>query len=264
MILTSPRDWQSEAGLKNSCRRSQLEGFGRAACIILWLLVWVPHCGCGFRLQGEEEKFRQLREDMVRTQIAQSKSGAPAVRDSRVLQVMRQVPRHRFVPPAMVPYAYEDSPLPIGYGQTISEPYIVAKMTELTEAKPSDRALEVGTGSGYQAAVLASLVAEVYTIEIVEPLGIAARERLRALGYKNVEVRIGDGYQGWPEKAPFGIILVTAAAEKIPPLLIEQLKPGGRMMSGLPQQALDILTPGRPETFRATSRAFPGPTVMTT
>jgi protein-L-isoaspartate(D-aspartate) O-methyltransferase len=130
----------------------------------------------------------------------------------------------------MMPFAYEDSALPIGEGQTISQPYVVAKMTELAEPKPSDRALEVGTGSGYQAAVLASLVAEVFTIEILEPLGVAACERLRALGYKNVEVRIGDGYQGWPEKAPFDVILVTAGAEKMPPALVEQLKPGGRMV----------------------------------
>jgi len=128
------------------------------------------------------------------------------------------------------PDAYEDRPLPIGYGQTISQPYIVAKMTELAEPKKTDRALEIGTGSGYQAAVLSRLVAEVYTIEIVEPLGREAHERLRAFGYRNVEVRIGDGYQGWPEKAPFDIILVTAAPEQIPPKLVEQLKPGGRLV----------------------------------
>ena len=168
---------------------------------------------------------------MVRTQIASQRwSGSEAVRDARVLQAMQQTPRHRFVPPALVPHAYEDRPLPIGYGQTISQPYIVAKMTELLEPKKEHRALEVGTGSGYQAAVLSLLVDKVYTIEIIEPLGIAARERLAALGYKNVGVRVGDGYYGWPEQAPFDCIVVTAAANQIPPPLVEQLKPGGRMV----------------------------------
>ncbi len=203
----------------------------RSLCLALSLLVLIPDVSCGSVAQGQDEKFRRLREEMVRTQIAQLQDSAvDPVRDPRVLEAMRQTPRHRFVPPEMIPYAYEDSPLPIGYGQTISQPYVVAKMTELAEPKPTDRALEVGTGSGYQAAVLASLVAEVYTIEIVEPLAVAARERLRALSYKNVAVRIGDGYQGWPEKAPFDVILVTAGAERIPPPLIEQLKPGGRMV----------------------------------
>ena len=168
---------------------------------------------------------------MVRTQIASQRwSGSEAVRDARVLQAMQQTPRHRFVPPALVPHAYEDRPLPIGYGQTISQPYIVAKMTELLEPKKEHRTLEVGTGSGYQAAVLSLLVDKVYTIEIIEPLGIAARERLAALGYKNVGVRVGDGYYGWPEQAPFDCIVVTAAANQIPPPLVEQLKPGGRMV----------------------------------
>jgi protein-L-isoaspartate(D-aspartate) O-methyltransferase len=181
--------------------------------------------------QGDEETFRKLREAMVSTQIAASRwTGSDAVTDPRVLQMMRLTPRHRLVPPSQVPYAYEDRPLPIGYGQTISQPYIVAKMTELLETKKGHRALEIGTGSGYQAAVLAQLVAEVYTIEIIEPLGQAARERLRALGYRKMDVRIGDGYYGWPEKAPFDAIIVTAAANHIPPPLLEQLKPGGRMV----------------------------------
>ena len=181
--------------------------------------------------QNQDDRFRRLREEMVRTQLAGARwSGADAVRDARVLNAMRKVPRHLFVPLEYVAAAYDDHPLPIGHGQTISQPYIVAKMTELAQPKKADRALEVGTGSGYQAAVLAELVAEVYTIEIIEPLGLEAKERLRALGYRNVTVRIGDGYAGWPEKAPFDIILVTAAAPEIPPPLIEQLKPGGRMV----------------------------------
>src|SRR5713226_10079502 len=144
--------------------------------------------------RGNEDRFRKQREEMVRTQIAARRWGeAEAVRDPPLLEAFRQVPRHLFVPPALVGQAYEDRPLPIGYGQTISQPYIVARMTELVEPKKGGRALEIGTGSGYQAAVLAPLVAEVYTIEIIGPLGLAAKERLRALGYRNVEVRVGDG-----------------------------------------------------------------------
>jgi len=143
---------------------------------------------------------------------------------------MAKVPRHLFVPEAVRAEAYEDHPLPIGYGQTISQPYIVAYMTELLEPRPADKALEVGTGSGYQAAVLGELVKEVYTIEIVEPLGLRARETLRNLGYTNVHVRIGDGYKGWPEAAPFDCIIVTCAPDHVPPPLIEQLREGGRMV----------------------------------
>lgn len=181
--------------------------------------------------QGDDENSRKRREEMVRTQIATLHwTGAEAVRDSRVLDSMRKTPRHRFVPAELVPYAYDDRPVPIGYGQTISQPYVVARMTELLEPKEEDHVLEIGTGSGYQAAVLSPLVAQVYTIEIIEPLGTAARQRLAALGYRNVEVRVADGYFGWAEKAPFDGIVVTAAANHIPPPLIEQLKPGGRMV----------------------------------
>jgi protein-L-isoaspartate(D-aspartate) O-methyltransferase len=180
--------------------------------------------------QSEEAHFHKLREDMVRTQLAGWRWGFDAVDDALVLEAFRQVPRHRFVADALVPHAYEDRPLPIGYGQTISQPYIVAKMTELVEPRKGHRALEIGTGSGYQAAILSRLVADVYTIEIIEPLGVTARERLAALGYRNVEVRVGDGYHGWSEKAPFDCIVVTAAANHVPPPLIEQLKPGGRLV----------------------------------
>ncbi len=180
--------------------------------------------------QSDEEVFRKQREAMVRTQIAGWRFGADAVHDSVVLEAVRQVPRHRFVPAALLADAYDDRPLPIGYGQTISQPYMVAKMTELLEPRRDHRVLEIGTGSGYQAAILSPLVAHVYTMEIIEPLGVTARERLAALGYRNVEVRVGDGYYGWPEKAPFDSIVVTAAATHVPPSLIEQLKPGGRMV----------------------------------
>ena len=185
----------------------------------------------GFVFAQGDENLRKRREDMVQTQITAPRgSGADRVRDSSVLDSMRKTPRDRFVPDELVPHAYDDRPLPIGYGQTISQPYIVAKMTELLEPKREHQILEIGSGSGYQAAVLSPLVAQVYTIEIIEPLGTAARKRLAALGYKNVEVRVGDGYFGWPERAPFDGIIVTAAANHIPPALIEQLKPGGRMV----------------------------------
>ena len=196
-----------------------------------------------FAQQPSDDQFRVLREAMVREQIAAPRySGAPPVRDSRVLDVLRRTPRHLFVPPAQAASAYEDRPLPIGYGQTISQPYMVAFMTELLDTKKEHRVLEIGTGSGYQAAVLSPLVAAVFTIEIVEPLGREARERLRSLGYKNVEVRIGDGYLGWPEKAPFDRIIVTAGADHIPLPLVEQLAPGGRMVIPVgPQWQVQIL-----------------------
>ncbi len=164
-------------------------------------------------------------ERMVREQIA-----ARDVRDARVLQAMRAIPRHEFVPPALTDQAYEDYPLPIGLGQTISQPYIVALMTELLEPRKEDRVLEIGTGSGYQAAVLSRLVKQVYTIELIDELAASARQRLRRLGYTNVEVRAGDGYAGWPEQAPFDKIIVTAAPEASPQALVNQLKPGGVMV----------------------------------
>jgi protein-L-isoaspartate(D-aspartate) O-methyltransferase len=181
--------------------------------------------------QGDEENFRKLREEMVRTQITSGRwTASEAVHNPLVLDSMRTTPRHRFVAPGLVAYAYDDRPLPIGYGQTISQPYMVAKMTELLEPKAEQQILEIGTGSGYQAAVLSPLVARVYTVEIIEPLGTSARQRLADLGYRNIEVRIGDGYFGWPGRAPFDGIIVTAATDHIPPPLIGQLKPGGRMV----------------------------------
>ena len=152
------------------------------------------------------------------------------IRDAQVLRQMSIVPRHLFVPPEERSQAYYDGPLPIGHGQTISQPYIVALMTEKLEPKPTDKVLEVGAGSGYQAAVLSGLVAELHTIEIVEPLADAARTRLAELGYKNVTVHTGDGFHGLAAHAPFDAIIVTAAAGQIPPPLVRQLKPGGRMV----------------------------------
>lgn len=171
-----------------------------------------------------QDPLAAARARMVSHQIV-----AREVRDTATLRAMRSVPRHEFVPRAYLEAAYDDRPLPIGFGQTISQPYIVAYMTELLRPKPGDRVLEVGTGSGYQAAVLAEVVAEVYTIEIFRELAQTAAARLARLGYRDVYVRHGDGYFGWPEKAPFDAVIVTAAAGHIPPPLLEQLKPGGRM-----------------------------------
>lgn len=173
---------------------------------------------------------QELRDRMVQEQIAEGSSwGRTAVRDERVLAAMRRVPRHEFVPDVSIRAAYSDGPLPIGHGQTISQPYIVAYMTEMLKPEKDHVVLEIGTGSGYQAAILAAIVKQVYTIEIVSALAQESAERLKRLEYKNVEVKTGDGYHGWAEHGPFDAIVVTAAASHIPPPLIEQLKPGGRM-----------------------------------
>jgi len=169
--------------------------------------------------------YTAARESMVTRQIE-----ARGITDKRVLEVMRRVPRHAFVPDGLRGEAYDDEPLPIGQGQTISQPYIVALMTELARPHPNDRALEVGTGSGYQAAVLASLISHVYTVELEQTLSRSAAKVLQDLDYDNVTVRTGDGYLGWPEVAPFDIILVTAAPDHVPQPLIDQLRPGGRMV----------------------------------
>ncbi len=176
------------------------------------------------------EERAEERETMVRRQIAEPIDGRARVTDEKVLDAMRAVPRHVFMPRGNRRYAYRDRPLPIGHGQTISQPYIVALMTELLEPEPDDVVLEIGTGSGYQAAVLSALVRRVYSIEIIEALQQQAKARLQGLGYDNVVTRLGDGYFGWSEQAPFDAIIVTAAASHVPPPLIEQLKPGGRMV----------------------------------
>ena len=175
--------------------------------------------------QDERDDVRERRLDMVERQIRER-----GVVDERVLEVMRTVPRERFVPPDAARHAYEDTPLAIGFGQTISQPYIVAYMTEALDVQPRHRVLEIGTGSGYQAAVLGQLAREVYTIEIVSGLARTASSVLAELGYSNVHVREGDGYAGWPEQAPFDRIIVTAAPDEIPQPLIDQLAPGGRLV----------------------------------
>lgn len=171
------------------------------------------------------DPFTQARERMVVTQL-QSRD----ITDPEVLRAMRTVPRHKFVPEQYLDQAYADHPLPIGEGQTISQPYIVALMTQAVGVKSGDRVLEIGTGSGYQAAVLAELTDEVYTIEIIETLGLRAAKRLRELGYSEVHTKIGDGYYGWEEYAPYDAIIVTCAPDHIPRPLVAQLKVGGRMV----------------------------------
>ncbi|MCS3699167.1 protein-L-isoaspartate(D-aspartate) O-methyltransferase [Salinibacter ruber] len=186
--------------------------------VLLALLVVAPPPDTSWPRQD-------LRERMVQQQIAARGLTDPAVRGA-----LRSVPRHRFVPEVSLELAYADRPLPIGHDQTISQPYIVARMTALVRPDSADRVLEVGTGSGYQAAVLASIVDSVYTIEIIPDLAASATERLRRLGYHNVVVRNGDGFDGWPARAPFDAIVVTAAPDAIPPPLLDQLADGGRMI----------------------------------
>ena len=178
-----------------------------------------------FTACAKQDEYASERERMVSRQIA-----ARGVSDKLVLAAMRKVPRHKFVPADMKPYAYEDRPLPIGEDQTISQPYIVALMTEVLELEGDESILEIGTGSGYQAAILAEIVAEVYTIEIVESLASTAAERLKGMGYKNITVRFGDGYKGWVEHEPFDGVIVTCAPDHIPQPLVDQLKIGGRMV----------------------------------
>ena len=164
------------------------------------------------------------------------------ISDPHVLAAMGAVPRHRFVPPELVARAYDDGPLPIGQGQTISQPYVVAVMIQLAGAAPGQRALEVGCGCGYQAAVLAKIVDEVHAIELVPDLADAAKQRLHELGVKDVQVRQGDGWNGWPEAAPFDLVLVACAADRVPPPLVEQLAPGGRLVMPVGGQGLQHLT----------------------
>jgi protein-L-isoaspartate(D-aspartate) O-methyltransferase len=177
----------------------------------------------------ERERNRLLREIADEMRLCAGATGRDKL-SPRVVAALEAIPRHRFVPPGMESFAYENRPLAIGLGQTISQPFIVALMTEMLDLKTGDVVLEIGTGSGYQAAVLAQLVKQVYSVETLHELARTARGHLEKLGYRNVEVRVGDGHQGWAEHAPYDAIIVTAAAREIPPALLAQLKPGGRMM----------------------------------
>ena len=189
------------------------------AIIIFSVLFLILNC------IPQDDKYAGTRESMVKEQIKDR-----GITNQSTLNAMKKVPRHKFVPPNLLDRAYDDGPLPIGYGQTISQPYIVAYMTEVIDPKPGQKILEIGTGSGYQAAVFAEIVDSVFTIEIVTELYKSSEKRLKELGYKNILCKNADGYYGWKKYAPFDAIIVTAAAEYIPPPLIEQLKDGGKMI----------------------------------
>lgn len=191
--------------------------------LVLWLITGLANAAD----PDDDDGFAEVRKSMVETQLAGS---GRDIGSEQVIKAMGEVPRHEFVPEDMRHLAYTDRPLPIGHEQTISQPYIVAFMTEKLDPRPTDRVLEIGTGSGYQAAVLSGLVKEVYSIEIVEPLARRAEAVLKRLGYDNVHTRTGDGYKGWREKAPFDAVIVTCAPDHIPQPLVDQLKEGGRMI----------------------------------
>ncbi len=213
--------------MKSVLMRNELKVIPYIFITVVFLLTCLG-TACGVRedlSSYDDETYARERTRMVERQIK-----ARGVIDPRVIKAMLSVPRHQFVPERRRASSYQDRPLPIGSGQTISQPYIVALMTELLEPDGADVVLEVGTGSGYQAAVLAEIVNKVYTIEIKEELGLLARERLAEMGYTNIDVHIGDGYNGLPEEAPFDGIIVTAAPDHIPAALTRQLKPGGRMV----------------------------------
>jgi protein-L-isoaspartate(D-aspartate) O-methyltransferase len=231
--------------------------YDRPTCTLLGALLLLGAGVCLLDTVQAGEHFQDSRENMIRLIEADvritSEYLKQSILDERVLDAMARVPRHEFVSPDLVDQAYENRPLSIGHGQTISQPYIVAIMTDLLDIEPGHRILEIGTGSGYQAAVLAELNTRVWSIEIIEALGQQAQTRLQHLGYDNIDVRIGDGYYGWSEHAPFDAIIVTAAASHIPPPLLQQLKPGGKMIipvgSQFSTQQLILITRGENDEF---------------
>jgi len=197
---------------------------------LLFLILVTVSCSPSYWCTGQEKPENGEGYAKRRMAMVDQLEHGYRIRDKKVLEAMRKVPRHEMVPPRMRPHAYEDRPLPIGDGQTISQPYIVALMTQLLELKGGEKVLEIGTGSGYQAAILAEIAGQVYTIEIVETLAKRAKVDLERLGYKNIVTRCGDGYKGWKEHAPFDAVIVTAAPEHVPQPLIDQLKEGGRLV----------------------------------
>ncbi len=224
----------------------------RRAALATWLaLALVPAAGTPGCAQTGEDRWRAARERLVAEQLARQ-----GIDDPATLAAMRAVPRHEFVPPEERQYAYDNHPLPIGRGQTISQPLVVAMMTQLIGPRPGLRVLEVGTGSGYQAAVLAETGARVWTIEIFADLAEAARQRLARLGYRGVTVRHGDGYAGWTAEAPFDAIVVTAGADSIPPPLLQQLAAGGRLVMplGNPATSQDLVLVEKDSGGRISSR----------
>ncbi|MCZ6799748.1 MAG: protein-L-isoaspartate(D-aspartate) O-methyltransferase [Nitrospirae bacterium] len=202
---------------------------------------------CGQGLQPSQP-IEDLERTMERNEMVNQQMVRRGVKNPAVLEAMRRIPRHQFILDSYTEEAYEDHPLPIGYGQTISQPYIVAFMTEALELKGDEKVLEIGTGSGYQAAILAELTTEVFTIEIVEPLAAQATNTLKKLGYHNVTVRAGDGYQGWPEEAPFDAIILTAAPDHVPQPLLDQLAVGGRMILPVGKFSQQLILFRRTET----------------
>jgi protein-L-isoaspartate(D-aspartate) O-methyltransferase len=226
---------------------------GALRCLLLATLA----CGVAMAADPQDERAAMVRIVADDVRATADYLGTEAL-DERVLDALGRVPRHAFVPPERRSEAYENRPLPIGWGQTISQPYIVAVMTHLLALEPGDRVFELGTGSGYQAAILAELGAEVFTMEIIEPLGERAAETLRGQGYPQVSARVGDGYDGWPEQAPFDAVIVTAAGDHVPPPLIQQLRPGGRLVmpvgSRFLTQQLTLVEKG--EDGSLTSRAL--------
>ena len=228
------------------------------ACIIIIFYACFATTGCvqsreDRAMQSEDHnQFQKQRIAMVEQQIA-----ARQVTDPKVLEAMRKVPRHKYVPESLRGHAYEDGPLPIGHGQTISQPYIVAYMTEQLDLKGHEKVLEIGTGSGYQAAILAEIADSVFTIEIVAPLAFEAKDVLQDQGVRNIQFKVGNGYEGWPEKAPFDAIIVTAAPEEIPYGLIGQLKVGGRMIAPVGDWAQTLLLITKSKTSHRVKKLLP-------